>query len=263
MAPRTSIDAAIERVGAERRAAEAKRSGVESFVDRVRELSAASPAQAPSVSRSGGVARLTDASGSGCESVRNAFAETVHPHAGDVSSDGDDPAAVPAAIRREFTDSIAIALAPASDVAFSPRLKHAVLTAARERRSELAVLCRALDRERASLQEAAEVVKAVSAWIATADERPLTRLGFDALYGRHGTLATHRERCDEVAADRQSMLAATTGHDGDAGLRHRDLAASLYGGLSVDHPVLTIVSRLDDACRECQRAVRAHLVRRA
>lgn len=266
MPPTTYIDAAVERVDTERGAAAAKLSAIESFVDRVESISpASSRVQAPSVAGSGGVARQTDASGSrGCESVRNAFAETVHPHtATDATESPDGSVSLQAAIRGEFTESIAVALAPASDVSFSPRVKQAVLTAARNRRSELTVLCRTLDRERASLRVGAEAVDAISAWITAADETPLTEFGFDALRGRHETLAAHRERCDEVAADRQSFLAATTGHEGEAGLRHRDLAASLYGGLAVDHPVLTTVARLDDACQECQRAVRAHLVRRA
>jgi len=266
MPPTTYVDAAIERVDTERGGAAAKLSAVESFVDRVESLSpASSRAGAPSVAGSGGVARRADARGSrGCESVRNAFAETVRSQtAPDTGGKQGGPGPLQAAIRREFTESIAVALAPASDVSFSPRLKQAVLTAARNRQSELTVLCRTLDRERASLRTAAEAVDAIASWIAAADGTPLSELGFDALRGRHETLADHRERCDGVAADRQSFLAATTAHDGDAGLRHRDLAASLYGALSVDHPLLTTVSRLDDACGECQRAVRAHLVRRA
>jgi hypothetical protein len=31
----------------------------------------------------------------------------------------------------------------------------------------------------------------------------------------------------------------------------------------VDHPLLVTIARLEDACAECQRAVRRHLIRRA
>jgi len=272
MSQTTYIDAARERVDAERSAAEAKRAGLSSFADRVADASAESaPAGASGVTGTGGLARRTDASGAGgCETVRAAFAETVHPHA--VAGDDAEPGARPDAsasepltttIRREFTESIAVALAPASSVPFSPGLKRGLLAEVRRRERELDVLCRALDREEESLAAAADAVASVSSWVAAADETPLTGLGFDALERRHERLTTHRERCDAAAAERQSVLASTTGVGGDAGLRHRELVGSVYGGLAVDHPALATLARLDDVCRRCQRAVRAHLVRRA
>jgi len=270
MSQTTYIDAAQDRVEAERAAAEAKRAGMESFVDRVADLSTdSSPAGASGVAGTGGLARRTEASGTGgCESVRTAFAETVHPHAvadRDPGRESDASASQPltATIRQELTESIAVALAPASSVPFSPGLKQGILAEAHCRRSELDVLCRAVERESESLKAAADTVTTVSSWIAAADETPLTELGFDALQRRHEALATHRDRCDEAVADRQSVLASTTAVDAEAGLRHRDLVGSIYDGLAVDHPVLVTLTRLDDACRECQRSVRSHLVRRA
>ena len=274
MSQTTYIDAAQDLVEAERTAAEAKRGGMESFVERVADLPAeSSPAGGPGVAGAGGLAQRTEASGvGGCDPIRTAFAETVHPHAvaGGDSVVGADPEArgaesepLTAAIRREFTEEIAVALAPASSVPFSPGLKRGVLTEARRRERELDVLCRALDRESESLRAAADTVASVSSWIAAADETPLSELGFDALRRRHEALAAHRDRCDGAAADRQSALGSTTAVGADAGLRHRDLVGSVYEGLSVDHPVLATLVRLDDACQECQRAVRAHLIRRA
>ncbi|MBB6646999.1 DUF7260 family protein [Halobellus ruber] len=271
MSQTTYIDAAAERVEAERAAADAKRAGMKSFLDRVADLSAdSSPAGTSGVAGTGGLARRTETSGAGgCESVRTVFAETVHPKAlaenVDASAEPDvsESASLTATIRRELTESIAVAVAPASNVPFSPGLKRGILTEARRRRAELDVLCRALDRESESLQAAADTVASVSSWIAAADETPLTELGFDALRRRHESLATHRDRCDDAVADRQSALASTTAVGADAGLRHRDLVGSIYEGLAVDFPVVVTLARLDDACRECQRSVRAHLVRRA
>ena len=267
MSQTTYIDAASDLVDAERTAAEAKRDGMESFVEWVADLSAeSSPAGGPGVAGAGGLAQRTESSAvGGCEPIRTAFAETVHPHAVAGEDVGATPESEPltAAIRREFTESIAVALAPASTVPFSPGLKRGVLTEARRRRSELDVLCRALDRESESLEAAADTVMSVASWIAAADETPLSELGFDALRRRHEVLAAHRDRCDEAAAGRQSVLGSTTAIGADAGLRHRDLVGSVYDGLSVGHPVLTTLVRLDDACQECQQAVRAHLVRRA
>jgi hypothetical protein len=264
----TYVDAARERADAERASAEAKRAGMAAFADRVAELSAESaPAGTPGVAGTGGLARRREAAGAGgCESVRAAFAETVPTDAvGDESGAADAPGADPltAAIRRELTESIAVALAPASSVPLSPGLKRGILAEARTRRTELDVLRRALGRETESLAAAGETVSTVTGWIAAADGTPLSELGFDALRRRHERLDDLRGRCDDAAADRQSVLASTTAVDADAGLRHRDLVGSIYDGLAVGHPVLTTLARLDDACRECQRSVRAHLVRRA
>jgi len=271
MSRTTYIDAAAERVEAERAAADAKRDGMRSFVDRVADLSAdSSPAGASGVAGAGGLAQRTETSSAGgCESVRTAFAETVHPKAltgnVDTGTEPEIPESEPltATIRRELTESIAVAVAPASSVPFSPGLKRGIMAEARRRRAELDVLCRALDRESESLEAAADTVGSVSSWIAAADETPLTELGFDALQRRHEALTAHRDRCDDAVADRQTALASTTAVDADAGLRHRDLVGSIYEGLAVDHPVLATLARLDDACRECQRSVRVHLVRRA
>ena len=264
----TYVDAARDRAAAERAAAEAKRAGVATFADRVAELSAeAAPAGAPGVAGTGGLARRREAAGvGGCESVRAAFAETVPTDAvGDGSGATDASGADPLtdAIRRELTESIAVALAPASSVPLSPELKRGILAEARTRRTELDVLHRALGREIESLAAAGETVSTVTGWIAAADETPLSELGFDALRRRHERLDDFRGRCDDAAADRQSELASTTAVAAEAGLRHRDLVESIYDGLAVDHPVLTTLVRLDGACRECQRSVRAHLVRRA
>ena len=266
MSQTTHIDAARDRVTAERAAATDTRAGMASFVDRVTDLStASSPTGTSGVAGTGGLAHRTELSGfGGCEAVRTAFAETVHAHtAASGESDASMSQPVTAVIRGELTESIAVALAPASSVPFSPELKRGILTEARHRQSELDVLCRALDRESASLDAAADTVASVASWIAAADKTPLSELGFDALRRRHEALAAHRERCDDAVADRQSVLASTTAIGADAGVRHRDLAGSIYDGLSVDHPVLATVVRLDDVCRECQQAVRAHLVRRA
>ncbi|MCL7416764.1 MAG: hypothetical protein M8354_02845, partial [Halalkalicoccus sp.] len=60
----------------------------------------------------------------------------------------------------------------------------------------------------------------------------------------------------------QAHLGRTTGADGKAGVRHRDLRGYLYEGFPIDHPVLVTVVRLEELCGKAQRAVRDHLVRR-
>lgn len=261
MVVETYVTRAVERVVAEREAVDAKHEAFVTFADRVADLPT-EPARssAPGVTATTG-ARFAEAStDDGCRAVRTAFAETVRPHSvGD--EDGDE--SLLAAVREEFTDAIAVALAPTTGAGFSGGLKRSLLAEADARRTETAVVGRALDRERSRLDDAAAAVDGITAWIADADGTPLADLGFDALRRRHRTLATHRERCEDLACERQAFLRGTTSRDAEAGVRHRSLVEYLYRDFPVDHPVLATAARLDAVCAECQRAVRAHLIRRA
>jgi len=266
MAVDTYIEQARTRVRTERAAVDGKLDAYETFVRRVREVQ---PDQTPSslagITATGGTTHLSaDASSTDrCRTVRTAFAETVRPHSVDDVDDVDGTEPLRETIREEFTDTIAAALAPTTDASFTPELKRMVLAEARSREAEATALREALEREDAHLDGAADAAGEVIAWIVDANESPLTDLGFDALRRRHGTLADHRARCEAVARDRQEFLDGTTSNGLDAGVRHRSLVSYLYRDFPVDHPVLATVATLDDTCRDCQRAVRAHLVRRA
>lgn len=260
----THVDRAQSRVRTERAAVDAKADAFEAFVERVEAVSP-DPEPVPTSSAgvtatAGGLSRGTSSTENRCRTVRTAFAETVRPHS---VADVDDPEPLLETVRQEFTDSIALALAPTTEASFTPECKQMLVSAAETRRTEMGALARALDREATQLAAAAETVETVTSWIVDADETPLTELGFDALRDRHETLATHRERCAELARDRQAFRGAATSQRADVGVRHRDLIAYLYQEFPVDHPVLTTVAQLDEACAECQRAVRRHLVRRA
>lgn len=188
------------------------------------------------------------------------FAETIRPHS---VADLDDPESLLETIREEFTDAVAVALAPTTEASFTPELKQMVLAEAQSRRAEATALQNALERENTHLNEAAAAVDDIIGWIVNANETPLIDLGFDALQQRHEILASHRASCEDVARDRQEFLKETTNNGVDAGVRHRSLIPYLYQDFPVDHPVLATVATLDETCEECQRTVRDHLVRRA
>jgi len=258
----THIDQARTRVQAEQDAVDAKIDAFETFTDQVADLPTD---QTPSMSAVGMATvgaqlHATSSHDDQCRGVRTAFAETIQPHSvADV--DGSEP--LLETIREEFTDTIAVALAPTTETAFTADLKQMVIAEAQSRTAEATALHQALEREAATLDEASETVATITAWIAEADETSLTDLGFDALRDRHETLGTHRERCEDLAADRQAFLDETTSAGVDAGIRHRSLIPYLYPDFPVDHPVLATVARLAETCDECQRVVRQHLVRRA
>jgi hypothetical protein len=258
----TYIEQARTRVRAEQEAIGEKLNAYERFIRQVQELQ---PDQTPSsmagLTTAGGATHLSaDASNTdGCRTVRTAFAETIRPHS---VADIDESESLLETIREEFTDAIAVALAPTTEASFTPELKQLVLAEAQSRQSEATALRKALGREDEHLDDAAETVDDIIEWVVDANETPLTDLGFDALQQRHETLASHRDRCEEVARDRQEFLQKTTNNGLDAGVRHRSLIPYLYQDFPVDHPVLATVARLNETCQECQRAVRDHLVRR-
>ncbi len=90
------------------------------------------------------------------------------------------------------------------------------------------------------------------------NKTPLTDLGFDALQQRHETLASHRNRCEGTACDRQAFLQAATNNVLNAGIRHRSLVPYLCQDSPADHPVLATVATLEETCQECQGPVRNH-----
>ena len=232
----TYIGQARTRAQAEQDAIDEKRDAYEAFIRRVQKLQ---PDQTSSsvagITTAGGVTHLSaDASSAdACRTVRTGFA-----------------------------DAIAVALAPTTEASFTAELKQMVLAEARSRRAEATALQKALEREEAHLDGAAEAASDIIAWIVDANETPLTGLGFDALQQRHEMLTSHRDRCEEVARDRQEFLEGTTNNGVDAGVRHKSLMPYLYRDFPVDHPVLATVAKLDGTCQECQRTVRDHLVRR-
>jgi hypothetical protein len=262
MAVDTYTEQARRRVRSEQEAIDEMLDAYETFIRRVRELQ---PDQAPSsvagITTAGGVTQLSaDASSAdGCQPVRRVFAETIRPHS---VADIDETESLLETICGEFTDAIAVALAPTTEASFTPDLKRMVLAKAQSRQSEATALQKALEREETHLDDASDAVDDIVAWIVDANETPLTDLGFGALQQRHDALTDHRDRCEEVARDRQEFLQGTTNNGLDAGVRHRSLIPYLYQDFPVDHPVLATVATLDETCQECQRTVRDHLVRR-
>jgi len=263
MAVDTYIGQARTRVRSEQEAIDEKQDAYETFICRVRELQTEqTPSSITGLTTAGGATHLsTDASSAdSCRTVRTAFAETIQPHS---VADIDGSESLLETIREEFTGAIAVALAPTTETSFTPELKRMLLAEARCRRSEVTALQKTLEREETHLDDAAETVDDIIAWIVDTNETPLTNLAFDALQQRHETLDGHRDRCEDVGRDRQAFLRRTTNDGADAGVCHRNLMPYLYQDFPVDHPVLATVATLDETCQECQRTVRNHLVRRA
>ena len=261
MAVDTHIKEARARVRAEREAVDAKRDAFEAFVQRVEEApidrTAASSVGVTTVA--GTQQRSTRTTDSGCGAVLTAFAETIRPHC---VEDVDTGESLLETVRAEFTESIAVALAPTTGASFTSELKRTVVAEAETRRAEATAFDRALDREMSQLDDANEVVNGITDWLRRAEEPPASAIEFDALKLRHETLEDHRSRCDALARRRQAFLEEATNNGVKAGIRHRQLMPHLYDAPPVDHPVLATAAQLDSACKAYQRAVRDQLIRR-
>lgn len=269
MTVETFIQQALTRARAEQEQIVEKRDAFETFASRVEDIPAESPQ--PQGARPGAptgdtLTTRAHATTTGTtdtdrrRAAREAFARTVRPHS---VEDVDASESLLTAVAAELTDDIAAALAPVESTrVFSPVLKQRVLTETTARTRECTVLIDALEREREALRDVHTDVGAVLDWLVEANETPLTALGFETLRARHETLAAHRDRCDRLAHERQVLLDRKTCCGTQLGLTHRSLVRYLYADFPVDHPVLATAVRLDRACAACQRAVRAHLVRR-
>lgn len=261
----THVTEALARVEAEREHVAEKRAAFERCADEIRAIDPVSTGDAlDSVTMADGGARATPsavqrdaARPERTARVRAVLAETLPP------LDASEPGSPIARIRDALGDDVAIALAPNGGGRFTSDVKAAVCSAIATRQHELRAMERALDVEAASLCEARDGIQATIDWLTDADTTPLSELGFDALRRRHETLADHRDRCDRLVDDRQAVLHGTTSHGAAAGIAHRSLVEHLYGAWSTSYPVLETVARLEECCEDCQRVVRAHLVRRA
>lgn len=259
MTPETRLPAAVDRVDAERTAVERKRDAYDSFVARVQEVSVEGPREQGgrrlAAGAAGGTLAAGDRSAGGAAAtVREAFRSTV-------GSVLDEESSTAECIAAELGDEVAVALASAGDAPFTPERRDAVATAASKRRLQLSAMSSALDREAESLAAAQSDVETVHDWLRRVDRTPLPRLGFDELRERHERLDDHVERCARRLAERQSFLSESTGANGQIGLEHQSLVAYLYEEFEIEYPVLAGVARTARVCRQCQRAVRAHLTR--
>lgn len=261
----TILDDALDRVSSERTVMRDLRTAFDQFESEVRQLAPASSGGHARHVTDGGVIPVSntvaDAGGGTdrCRRVCDLFAETVHPHSTD-SVEGDEP--VLETIRDELGGELALALAPTTGTGFDETVKQGLLSATRQRQTELDAVTDALAAEAESLRSARTAVTSMAEWLESADSESLLSLGFTALRDRHETLVAFEERTETLLRDRQRHLQASTGANATVGLTHLSLAEYLYGSFASTHPVLSVLTRLLNYVGQSQRAIRDHLVRR-
>ena len=254
---------ARERAEAESDHVDGKRAAFDRFERTVRGIDPVETGTAaPRAAAGGAVAGtpVTERSGDDrCRRVRESFAETIRPYS---VEDVTEAESVVATIGEELGEEVALAVSPGGGGEFTSPVRAAVVSAIGDRRSELRAMAAALEREHESLRAAVDELDAMRDEAAAPGNRRLYRHGFEELRERHERLARFRERCERLARERQELLASTTSHGAETGIRHRTLVGYLYRELSVGHPVLATVVGFEEGCIEAQRAIRDQLTRR-
>lgn len=259
----TDVHRALECVTEQRASVADRIDAFESFVARVRDLPAGPSATAASpVAQATPTVMTSRAAGAGpttpdpCAVVRQAFLETIVPHT-TVEIDGKE--SVVRALAAEFSRDIAVALT--TNATWTAELKTAVVEAAMTRRFEAERLRAALEAEVERLEALVDDLDPIVAWLRSTAAEPLQQYGFDGLQAKHGRLEEFCERLGTVLEERQERLQEPVREDGD--VPYRTLVESVYASFESRYPVLAALTRLYRICRECQRTVRDHLVRRA
>ncbi|MGQ4557624.1 DUF7260 family protein [Halobellus sp. GM3] len=247
----SELTAARRFVRDEHRATKRQRRGFEEFR---RTVEATPPVERGAVTESAGslspgwttgVSTASAATDDRCRRVRAAFEESVLPHA-DAETDS-----VYATLAAELSSEVAVALASeGGGNRFTGPLRAAVLDCVDQRLAENSVMLRALERERASLDDAVETAKEVSESLPGVGDGVLILSTDGELWDRRRRIATLEDDLDAAIRARQRTLDRVTATDVKAGIAHDTVVEYLFGDRDTTYPALDSLLR---CTRECRR----------
>jgi len=136
------------------------------------------------------------------QKVRSLFAKTVRPHS---LEDIEQPEPLLVTIREEFSEEIALRLAPSTKQQFTKNLKTAILSSADQCQSNLKAMDKGLTAEKRNLEKAISLCESLNEWLVS-ERKPIEREEFDALKNQHKQLDKFRDQCEQLAIDRQSTI---------------------------------------------------------
>jgi hypothetical protein len=162
-------------------------------------------------------------------------------------------------VSAEFGESVAIALEGAD--AFTPGLRQTLLDGAETARDRRNSLVRAIEKEEATLREAAKSLSDVESDVESIEGGSTLSLSFEQLMDRWGHLYDLEQECEAILEERQETLRSGYGVplrlDGPISLQEY-----LYDSLPVTHPVLAETTRLLEVVRGVQDSTSVALSRR-
>lgn len=197
----------------------------------------------------------TSAKDSRIETVRSLFSETVRPHSVE-DIEQSEPLLV--TIREEFSEEIALALAPSTSQPFTKNLKSAILSSVKQCRYELKAMDRGLVVEKNNLETAISLNETLHQWL-NAETQPTELADFDSLKTRHEQLDEFRAEWEQLVTERQTTIHTTTNSNFSASMPHDALVEYIYQPLPVTYPVLSAGAKLIISCEERQQAICRYL----
>jgi len=189
------------------------------------------------------------------QKVRSLFAKTVRPQS---LEDIEQPEPLLVTIREEFSEEIALALAPSTNQQFTKNLKSAILSSVDRCQSNLKTMDNGLTAEKKSLENSISLSESLNEWLVS-ERKPIEREEFEALKNQHEQLDEFRDQCEQLAIDRQSTIHSKTNNTLSANMSHTMLVDYLYQPLPVTYPILSASAQMVDACDTRQRVIRKYL----
>lgn len=185
--------------------------------------------------------------------IRNAYEETVMSVPFYEAEYGDT---YEESIRAEFGPDIATALTQSDNL--SPVAKEVLLAKIEQARSEREALIETCEREHASVDEAATVLKPIDEELQSVESISFDNQGFGALEAHRARLLTLEDKCERAATTRQATI-----H------RHRteyslpidapDICVYLYEEFETAYPILCLCIDLargvENCCQQVERAM--------
>ena len=181
--------------------------------------------------------------------IRNAYEETVMSVPFYETEYGDT---YEESIRAEFGSDIATALTTSN--CLSPIAIDVLLAKIEQARSKRDALLETCEREHASVDDAATVLKPIAEELQSVEATTFDDQGFGALEAHRARLLTLADKCEHAATTRQATI-----H------RHRteyslpidapDICAYLYDEFETAYPILRLCSGLARQIEQCRRQV--------
>ncbi len=189
------------------------------------------------------------------QKVRSLFAKIVRPHS---LEDIEQPEPLLVTIREEFSEEIALRLAPSTSQQFTKNLKSAILSSADQCQSDLKAMDKGLTVEKQNLKKAISISKKINDWLISKPKN-FEQEDFETLKNQHEQLDDFRNQCEQLAVDRQSMIHTKTNNTLSANMSHTILIDYLYQPLPVTYPILSASVQMADTCDTRQRVIRKYL----
>jgi hypothetical protein len=233
------VDDAQTAVRRERRRMSDEHQAFEQFAERVRRLDARTP-------REVGGQTVINRQSTGLRAVRDAYTETVMsaPH---YREEYDETYAV--SVASELGEELAAAVTTATRL--HPQMKQQLIEASEQALHARERLVEILDEEAAALESTAAELADLRADVESLLDQPLDDAEFDALRTTRDRLRAVKDRCEELADERQATLRRQRR---SLPVEFDDLGQYLYEGCDRTCPLLSALADL-------RRAVDRHLAK--